>query len=259
MVVESNKFSVERIVVCELGQVPYRSTWELQKQLQAVLVQAKRAEPAEIVPHIMLLVEHPPVYTLGKSGNAGNLLVNEAFLAEKDASFVHIDRGGDITFHGPGQLVGYPILDLDRLSPDIHLYLRNLEEVVIRVCASFGISAGRVEGKTGVWIAASKEQPARKICAMGIRCSRWVTMHGFALNLNTDLSYFEYIVPCGLANSSVTSLSRELLQHVNEKDVRRSLIDHFAEVFSVETVTYNPTTSMEFLEEMTGQSIQLHF
>ncbi len=177
---------------------------------------AKRQEPPQRIPHVFLLVEHPPVYTLGKNGRLDHLLLSEEALRARGAEFFHIDRGGDITFHGPGQLVGYPILDLDRFFTDIHRYLRELEETIIRTCADYGLQAGRVAGRTGVWIGPDARGPERKICAMGIRCSRWVTMHGFAFNLNTDLRFFSYIVPCGIADRGVTSLAAELDRPVDE-------------------------------------------
>ena len=235
----------------------YEPAWHLQKQIQQVLIKAKRAEIPQHVPHVLLLLEHPPVFTLGKSGNPQHLLVTESLLAQRGASFVHIDRGGDITFHGPGQLVGYPILDLDRLSPDIHLYLRNLEEIMIRVCAEYDINAQRVEGKTGVWIKGEVPGAERKICAMGIRCSRWVTMHGFAFNMNTDLSYFDYIVPCGLTNREVTSLARETKSPANEQEVIKAVVSQFSDVFDVQTDTLELNQSMEFLEDLIGETINV--
>ncbi|GIV61006.1 MAG: octanoyltransferase [Rhodothermaceae bacterium] len=237
----------EHVVVCPLGRVPYAEAWALQQHLQARLIAAKRRDPPEPLPHVMLLVEHPPVYTLGKNGNAAHLLLSEAALAERGATFFHIDRGGDITFHGPGQLVGYPILDLDRFFTDIHRYLRELEEVVIQTCADEGLTAGRVEGRTGVWVGPDARGPERKICAMGIRCSRWVTMHGFALNLNTDLSYFSHIVPCGIADRGVTSLARELGRPVDEAAVRTRLIAHFARRFQARTTVLDPADTHDFL------------
>lgn len=243
------------VIVCSLGRVEYEPTWKLQRQVQQALITAKRADPPVKVPHVLLLVEHPPVYTLGKSGNAGNLLVSETFLSQKGATFFHIDRGGDITFHGPGQIVGYPILDLDRISPDIHLYLRNLEEIMIRLCRDFGVSATRVKDKTGVWIGTEEESQSRKICAMGIRCSRWVTMHGFAFNANTDLSYFDYIVPCGIQNRAVTSLAKELNEPVDENRVRASLLGHFSDVFDLNLQILGNQESIEYLQEFTGDTI----
>lgn len=237
----------EEIIVCKLGQVAYEPAWQLQKLIQAELIKAKRAQPPRKLPHVMLLLEHPPVFTLGKSGDAQHLLVSEALLKQRGASFYHIDRGGDITFHGPGQLVGYPILDLDRFSPDIHLYLRNLEETIIRTCTHFEIDAGRVEGKTGVWLGSGPEE--RKICAMGIRCSRWVTMHGFALNVNTDLSYFSYIVPCGIVNKEVTSLAKEQGHRVDEATVMEILLATFSDVFNARMTVLLKEASIDFLND----------
>ncbi len=247
--------SAERVVVCRLGRVPYVPAWTLQRQLQSRLVAAKRAEPPERIDDVMLLGEHPPVFTLGKSGDAGHLLASQDELAARGATFHHIDRGGDITFHGPGQLVGYPILDLDRLSPDIHRYLRNLEETIIRTCADDGFVTGRVEGRTGVWLPADGRGPARKICAMGIRCSRWVTMHGFAFNVNTDLSYFTHIVPCGITDGAVTSLARETGAAVDETAVAARVVRHFGEVFQVETIWHEGEDARSFLEAYLGEEL----
>ena len=173
---------------------------------------------------------HPPVFTIGKSGKMEHLLLNENELTAKRISFFRTNRGGDITFHGPGQIVGYPILDLDNFFTDIHKYLRCLEEVIIKTLFDFGINGARSDRETGVWLDLNTPF-ARKICAMGVRASRWVTMHGFALNVNTDLSYFDYIVPCGIQGKGVTSLANELNEQVNEKEVKDKLIKHFAEVF----------------------------
>ncbi|GIV57539.1 MAG: octanoyltransferase [Rhodothermaceae bacterium] len=237
----------QTVVVCHLGRVAYAPAWDLQRRLQARLIEAKRREPPEPRPHVMLLVEHPPVYTLGKNGDAAHLLLSEDALAARGASFFHIDRGGDITFHGPGQLVGYPILDLDRFFTDIHRYLRELEEAVIRTCADYGLTAGRVAGRTGVWIGPDDRGPERKICALGIRCSRWVTMHGFAFNLNTDLTYFSYIVPCGIADRGVTSLAQELGRPVDEAEARTRFLRHFAERFEADTIPLHGEAANEFL------------
>src|SRR5699024_7319949 len=179
---------------------------------------------------VLLLVEHPHVYTLGKNGDKNHLLKGAAELAEIDAEFVESDRGGDITYHGPGQIVGYPILDLDRHFTDMHKYLRYLEEVIIRTCAAYDIEAGRINGLTGVWVG------DEKICAMGIRCSRWVTMHGFAFNVNADLSYFNHIVPCGIDNKSVTCLQKVLVKPVDIARVKKQIVAHFEEVFKVSVV-----------------------
>ena len=220
------------VAVCDLGQVPYTPTWELQHALQQRLITAKRHTPAVALRHVLLLLEHPPVYTLGRNGDASHLLLSEERLRARGATFVPIDRGGDITYHGPGQLVGYPLLDLDRFFTDMHRYLRQLEEVIIRTCADFGLRAGRVEGRTGVWIGPDTHGPERKICAMGIRCSRWVTMHGFAFNVNTDLSFFDHIVPCGIRDRGVTSLAAELGAPVNPTRVQARVQHHFATCFA---------------------------
>jgi len=181
--------------------------------------------PAQPTPHHLLLCEHPPTYTLGKSGKPEHLLLDEAALADRGASFHRINRGGDITFHGPGQLVAYPILDLEALRPDIHWYLRALEEAVIQTLATYGLRAGRIAGLTGVWLDWETDAPnPRKICAMGVRCSRWVTLHGLALNVNTDLSYFSHIVPCGITDKAVTSLQAELGHAVPLAEVQARLL-----------------------------------
>ncbi len=237
----------QEIVVCNLGRIAYDSAWQLQKQIQDRLIRAKRRQPPLPLPHVLLLVEHPPVYTLGKSGDAGNLLLSQKALAARGATFYHIDRGGDITYHGPGQLVGYPILDLNRFFTDIHRYLRELEEVMILTCSDFGIQAGRVDGRTGVWIGPDSRGLERKICAMGIRCSRWVTMHGFAFNLNTDLDYFSAIVPCGISDRSVTSLATELNHSIDEAAVRSRVIHHFADRFGANMTRLDKPEADAFL------------
>ncbi|MCB0469868.1 MAG: lipoyl(octanoyl) transferase LipB, partial [Flavobacteriaceae bacterium] len=197
------------IQVTDLGYKDYKETWDYQESLFKGIVDIKiknRRDGTEIVtPNYFLFVEHPHVYTLGKSGDVENLLVNEQQLKEKDATYYKINRGGDITYHGPGQIVGYPILDLDNFFTDIHKYLRFLEEVIILTLAEFGLKGERSPGETGVWLDVGTPF-ARKICAMGIRASRWVTMHGFALNVNTNLGYFDNIIPCGIRGKSVTSL-----------------------------------------------------
>lgn len=216
----------------DLGHSAYRPVWKLQKELQQQLIDQKKARQRnESIPRplndLLLFVEHPHVYTLGKSGKSSHLLKGLAELSQIDAEFIEIDRGGDITYHGPGQIVGYPILDLDRYFTDIHKYLRLLEEVIIRTCAEYDIEAGRIEGLTGVWVG------QEKICAMGIRCSRWVTMHGFALNVSTNLSYFNHIVPCGIPDKAVTSLSKLTGEKVDEQEVKSYIIRHFEQVFEV--------------------------
>lgn len=219
----------------DLGHAPYRPLWDLQTAIQQRLVDEKLRrrkkqklyKPGNESNDVLLFVEHPHVYTLGKSGDKEHLLKGVAELSNINAEFIEIDRGGDITYHGPGQIVGYPILDLGRHFTDIHKYLRYLEEVIIRTCSEYDIEAGRIEGLTGVWV---REQ---KICAMGIRCSRWVTMHGFAFNVNTDLSYFNHIVPCGIKDKEVTSLEDLLGHRVDESQVKEHLLTHFEEVFDV--------------------------
>lgn len=219
----------------DLGRAPYQPVWDLQTIIQQRLVdekmhrrkQQKLYKPGEESNDVLLIVEHPHVFTLGKSGDKAHMLKGMAELANIDAEFIEIDRGGDITYHGPGQIVGYPILDLGRYFTDIHKYLRYLEEVIIRTCAEYSVDAGRIEGLTGVWVG------DQKICAMGIRCSRWVTMHGFAFNINADLSYFNHIVPCGITDKEVTSLQKLLGTPVDEKQVKEHLLTHFSEVFDL--------------------------
>ncbi len=238
------------VAVCHLGRIGYREAWKLQQQIQSRLIAAKRSAPPEELPHVMLLLEHPPVYTLGKSGDRANLLLSEKMLAKRGAEFIPVDRGGDITFHGPGQLVGYPILDLDRFFTDIHRYLRELEEAIVLTCADYGLVAGRIGGRTGVWIGPDERGPERKICAMGIRCSRWVTMHGFAFNMNTDLDWFNLIVPCGISGSDVTSLSRELGHSVNEEEVTMRFLNHFAIGFDVELSSYRESDAHAYIHTL---------
>ncbi len=242
--------SPQPVTICHLGRVAYAPTWDLQKQVQARLITAKRQDPPVVLPHVMLLVEHPPVYTLGKSGDASNLLLPEETLTNHGARFYYVDRGGDITFHGPGQLVGYPLLDLDRFFTDIHRYMRVLEEIIIGTCAEYGVPAGRVAGRTGVWIGPDAKGPERKICALGIRCSRWVTMHGFAFNLNTDLSFFDHIIPCGIPDRDVTSLARERAHPVDEADVRARLIRHFAACFGAQTTYLEHAAAFAYLQDL---------
>lgn len=199
----------------------------------------KRAEferqPAErSTQHHLLLVEHPPVYTLGKSGHIENILISEAEMAAQDIDYFKINRGGDITFHGPQQLVGYPILDLEKMYTDIGRYLRNLEEVIIKTIAHYGLKGERSAGETGVWLDPDKPGHERKICAMGVRCSRWITMHGWALNVNTDLTYFDNIIPCGIVGKQVTSIAKELGHAIDFEESKQVLLNKFAEVFDVE-------------------------
>lgn len=233
----------------DLGRASYQPVWDLQAAIQQRLVDEKLArrkqklyKPGDQSNDVLLFVEHPHVYTLGKSGDKGHLLKGLAELSNLDAEFVEIDRGGDITYHGPGQIVGYPILDMDRHFTDIHKYLRCLEEVVIRTCADYDIGAGRIDGLTGVWV------EDEKICAMGIKCSRWVTMHGFAFNINADLSYFNHIVPCGIVDKEVTSLQKILGRVVDESEVKEQLLAHFEEVFdsSIRAVDSLPELDQQF-------------
>lgn len=223
------------VKVRHLGLAAYDAVTELQQELFQHSIDQKihnRRNPDSqvVTENHLLFVEHPHVYTLGKSGDENNLLINNEALTEKGVRFYPTNRGGDITYHGPGQLVGYPILDLDCFFTDIHKYLRLLEECIIATLADYRILAGRSNGETGVWLDAEGENP-RKICAMGIRTSRWVTMHGFALNVNTDLSFFDYIIPCGIRNKGVTSMQRELGKTVDLKEVSEKFQQHFAHQF----------------------------
>ncbi len=228
----------KKVAIQDLGLKDYKETWDYQELLFQKTVDLKirnRREESQIqTPNHFLFVEHPHVYTLGKSGDITNLLVNEKQLAEKGASFYKINRGGDITYHGPGQIVGYPILDLDNFFTDIHKYLRFLEEMVILTLAEYGLKAERSLGETGVWLDVGTPF-ARKICAMGVRASRWVTMHGFALNVNTDLGYFDLMIPCGIRGKAVTSLNMELgKKEVSLREVKQKLLCHFENLFEAE-------------------------
>lgn len=219
------------------GLVDYREAWDRQEAIfQEILnlkISNRDKEPPGPTPNYLIFTEHPHVYTLGKSGHEEYLLLDGEGLREKNATFYKINRGGDITYHGPGQIVGYPILDLDNFFTDIHLYLRTLEEAIILTLKDYGIESGRYEGYTGVWLDANNDK-ARKICAMGVRASRWVTMHGFAFNVNADLDYFNNIVPCGIDDKDVTSMQRELGHEVEVHDVKEKLKGHIAELFGME-------------------------
>lgn len=224
----------KKIKLADWGSLSYEIAWQRQEDFFSKIIARKKENrkleyPLSTDNHFFF-VTHPPVFTIGKSGKMEHLLLNENELTAKSISFFRTNRGGDITFHGPGQIVGYPILDLDNFFTDIHKYLRCLEEVIIKTLFDFGINGARSDRETGVWLDLNTPF-ARKICAMGVRASRWVTMHGFALNVNTDLSYFDYIVPCGIQGKGVTSLANELNEQVNEKEVKDKLIKHFAEVF----------------------------
>lgn len=218
----------------DIGLSPYQETWDLQESLLGRIAQIKLNNRQQALvsptPNFLLFCEHPHVYTLGKSGDESHLLMQEPFLASIGASFFRINRGGDITYHGPGQLVAYPILDLENFFTDIHLYLRKLEEAIILTCQDYGLVVGRIDGLTGVWIDYEKEN-ARKICALGVKASRWITMHGFALNINTDLTYFSHIVPCGIASRGVTSLEQELGRKMDMWEVKEKVLSHLCQLF----------------------------
>jgi lipoyl(octanoyl) transferase len=236
------------VLVEDLGMKDYKATWDFQETLFKDVVDLKiknRREDTNLpTPNYFLFVEHPHVYTLGKSGDLSNLLLSEKQLAEKGASFYKINRGGDITYHGPGQIVGYPILDLENFFTDIHKYLRLLEETIILTLAEFGLNTERSPGETGVWLDVGTPF-ARKICAMGVRASRWVTMHGFALNVNADLGYFDNIIPCGIRGKAVTSLQVELgVEKVNEEEVKTKILKHFGQLFESELKSVVLNSSM---------------
>ena len=221
----------------DLGLIDYKEAWDYQATIfediisQKVINRDLSEEDQIPTKNHLLFCEHPHVYTLGKSGDEKHLLLNKATLEEKEAAFYKINRGGDITYHGPGQIVGYPIFDLDNFFTDIHKYLRFLEEAVILTLNEYGISAGRSEGQTGVWIDGDNPIKARKICALGVKCSRWVTMHGFAFNINTNLDYFNNIVPCGISDKSVTSMEKELGNPIDINEVKEVLKTNLSTVF----------------------------
>ncbi len=264
----------QQIIFRDLGFMEYRAAWDLQEQLLQENVRrksgvglahrsisgggsqesgvgsresglpsvalAKAGAPSGTplsTRNYLLFVEHPAVYTLGKSGNMGNVLLGEDELKERNIQFFHTNRGGDITFHGAGQIVGYPILDLEKFTTDIGQYLRNIEEVIIRTLAEYGITGERSKGETGVWIDADKPGKERKICAIGVRCSRWITMHGFAFNVNTDLSYFGHIIPCGISGKQVTSLEKELGRSMDMQEAKEKLKRNFEMIFDAELVS----------------------
>ena len=249
----------QSVIFRDLGQMNYKAAWDYQESLLQQNVNVKsKVKNEELIanepftPHLpiatrtplteretqhyLLFVEHPAVFTLGKSGNINNVLLSEERLNEIGIEFFRTNRGGDITFHGPQQIVGYPILDLEKFDTDIGHYLRNLEEVIILTLAGYGIDAGRSMGETGVWIDPGTKGRERKICAIGVRCSRWITMHGFAFNVNTDLSYFNHIIPCGIQNKQVTSLQRELGKEIDMKDAKEKVKLNFEKVFDVELI-----------------------
>jgi len=242
------------VIFRDLGQMNYKAAWDYQERLlqQNELIKSEVAKQAvyplttdhsplmtEETQHFLLFVEHPPVFTLGKSGNINNVLLSEERLNEEGIEFFKTNRGGDITFHGPDQIVGYPILDLEKFDTDIGHYLRNLEQVIILTLGDYGVDAGRSKGETGVWIDAEVKGRERKICAIGVRCSRWITMHGFAFNVNTDLRYFNHIIPCGIQNKQVTSLQKELGRGVDMEETKERVKHNFERVFDVELVNSN--------------------
>lgn len=231
----------KEVQVQDLGLKDYKKTWDYQeklfKSILDVKIKNRREDTSLKTDNYFLFVEHPHVYTLGKSGDVSNLLLSETQLKEKGADFYKINRGGDITYHGPGQIVGYPILDLDNFFTDIHKYLRLLEETIILTLAEYGLKATRSDGETGVWLDVGTPF-ARKICAMGVRASRWVTMHGFALNVNANLGYFDNIIPCGIRGKAVTSLNVELgVKEVSMDEVKHKLLKHFSTLFEAQLLT----------------------
>ena len=228
---------MQTIEVRDIGRTGYRQAWDYQNEIfQGVLdvkLKNRKLDQKLVTQNYFLFTEHDPVYTLGKSGDLSNLLLNESQLKDRGIEFFQSNRGGDITYHGPGQIVGYPILDLEEFRPDIRWYMRSLEEVIIRTIADYGLKGTRSEGETGVWMDVGTPF-ARKICALGVRPSRWVPMHGFALNVNTNLGYFDHIIPCGIRGKAVTSLEAELQEQLPLEEVKVRILKHFAEVFEVE-------------------------
>ena len=234
---------LQKVYFEDLGVKSYQPTWDYQETLLAknTAIKSLAREHNEDVKltnteHRFIMVEHPPVFTLGKNGKREHVLVSEEQLEKLGIEFFHINRGGDITYHGPQQIVGYPILDLDKFQTDLGWYLRTLEQVIIDTIAEYGLIGERSAGETGVWLEPENPFMARKICAMGIKCSRWITMHGFALNVNPDLSHFEYIVPCGIQGKTVTSLEKELGRKVDYEEVKQKIKKHFAHIFDCELI-----------------------
>ena len=247
---------MQQVYFTDLGQMDYQTAWDYQEQLLSANVQVKTVlrnviagetddYPQCLTPdvsrlttrHSLLFVEHPPVYTLGKSGHIENILITEEERKQQGIDFFYTNRGGDITFHGPAQIVGYPILDLEKFYTDIGRYLRNLEETVILTMAEYGLKGERSAGETGVWLDPGIRGKERKICAIGVRCSRWITMHGFAFNINTDLAYFNNIIPCGIQNKQVTSIARELGREISMTEAKEKLKRNFEKVFKVELIS----------------------
>lgn len=235
-----NPLKNKRTKIIHLGHIDYKDAWDYQTVLFNQVIEKKIAnrdipgEEQEPTDNYLIFCEHPHVYTLGKSGKEEHLLLNEEELAQKKATFYKINRGGDITYHGPGQIVGYPILDLDNFFTDIHKYLRLIEEAVIQTLKKYNIHAGRIEGLTGVWIGADDEATARKICAIGVKSSRWVTMHGFAFNVNSNLDYFSNIIPCGIPDKAVTSMKAELGLELDMEEVKLVLLKELVKLFEME-------------------------
>lgn len=235
-----NEIINKKVIFRDLGLIDYQEAWDYQEKIFAKTVALKiknrnlSIEDQIPTPNYLLLLEHPHVYTLGKSGKKENLLLNESELEANQAKFYKINRGGDITYHGPGQLVGYPILDLDNFFTDIHRYLRLLEESVILTLAEYEILAGRIDGLTGVWLDHIEQKNPRKICALGVKSSRWVTMHGFAFNINSDLNYFNHIIPCGIDDKAVTSLKNELGMEISLTIVKKQMLKHLSNLFEME-------------------------
>jgi len=237
---------MQKVIFKDLGIIEYKAAWDYQELLlqqnvgiKSALRNAPEGTTGKQTQHYFLLCEHPPVYTLGKSGRKEHVLMSDAELEANDIAFFNTNRGGDITFHGLQQIVGYPILDLEKYYTDIGKYLRNLEEVIILTMAEYGIKGGRSKGETGVWLDADIPGMERKICAIGVRCSRWVTMHGFAMNVNTDLGYFNNIIPCGIHNKQVTSLEKELGHAVDYEQVKEKIKRNFEKVFVSELIEFN--------------------
>lgn len=230
---------MNQVVFKDLGLKDYKEAWDYQNELFQGIIDIKlanrKSELKRKSPHYFLFTEHPPVYTLGKSGDLSNLLLNEEQLKQKGISFFKSNRGGDITFHGPEQIVGYPIIDLEEFKPDIRWYMRSLEEVIILTIANYGLKGVRSDGETGVWLDVGTPF-ARKICALGVRTSRWVTMHGFALNVNTNLGYFDHIIPCGIRGKAVTSMEAELNRKVPIQEVKELILENFEKVFDVKLI-----------------------
>lgn len=235
--------SSEPVVVCCLGRVAYRPAWALQEAIKDRLIQSKEAKSSPS--HVLLHLEHPPIYTMGKSGN------NRHLPSSDNAEIVHIDRGGDVTYHGPGQLVVYFLLDLNRFYRDLHRFMRDLEEIILRTLSEFNITGFRVPGRTGVWVGPQGEE--RKICAFGIHASRWVTTHGLALNVDPDLSYFSRIIPCGITDRGITSLSRELGRNCDIRQVSDLVVKYFDEVFGTKSQVLRSTNAYTYLEQLTRQ------